>query len=38
MRIAQMVFSRIIAVNFAEVGDLEHTERGAGGFGSTGTD
>ncbi len=38
MRIAQMVFSRIIAVNFAEVDDLEHTERGAGGFGSTGTD
>lgn len=38
MRIAQMVFSRVIAVNFAEVEDLEHSKRGTGGFGSTGTD
>lgn len=36
-RIAQLVFFPYINVNFTEVDRLEETERGAGGFGSTGT-
>jgi len=36
MRIAQMVFSRVLEVNFEEVASLGETLRGAGGFGSTG--
>lgn len=36
-RIAQMKVSRVPAVQFMEVDVLTTTERGAGGFGSTGT-
>ena len=36
-RIAQMVVSPVIQVNFEEVKKLSDTERGSGGFGSTGT-
>ena len=35
-RIAQMVLSPILKVNFEEVEELPETVRGAGGFGSTG--
>lgn len=35
-RIAQMVLCPIIKVKFKEVENLEKTDRGAGGFGSTG--
>lgn len=35
-RIAQMVIAPFIQVTFEEVEDLSYTERGAGGFGSTG--
>ena len=35
-RIAQMVVSRYERVSWSEVSDLEATERGEGGFGSTG--
>lgn len=35
-RIAQLVFLPYLDVNFVEVNELEKTERGAGGFGSTG--
>ena len=35
-RIAQLVFLRSNQVAFAEVADLDETDRGAGGFGSTG--
>ena len=35
-RIAQMVFTPVAQADFAEVEDLEFTDRGAGGFGSTG--
>ena len=35
-RIAQMVVAPVSAVNFAERETLDDTERGAGGFGSTG--
>lgn len=35
-RIAQLVFARFDAPRLAEVSDLEETERGSGGFGSTG--
>lgn len=35
-RIAQMVVAPVIRADFAEVGVLGSTERGAGGFGSTG--
>ena len=38
MRIAQMVISRHTQVEWSVVEDLEQTERGAGGFGSTGTE
>ena len=36
MRIAQMVIAPVVQGDFAEVGDLDETQRGAGGFGSTG--
>ena len=35
-RIAQMVLTPILKVDFEEVDSLPDTERGAGGFGSTG--
>ena len=35
-RVAQLVFARFEAPRVEEVVDLEDTERGAGGFGSTG--
>ena len=35
-RIAQMVIAPVIQAAVAEVGDLDETARGAGGFGSTG--
>ena len=35
-RIAQMVFAKYKKVKFIEVESLEETDRGAGGFGSTG--
>lgn len=35
-RIAQLVFLPYIGVEFKEVDELENTERGSGGFGSTG--
>ena len=35
-RIAQLVFLPYISVNMIEVDELEETERGNGGFGSTG--
>lgn len=35
-RIAQIVFSRVERAEMAEVTDLDPTDRGAGGFGSTG--
>jgi dUTP pyrophosphatase len=36
MRIAQLVFQRVEAVELQEVAELPPSERGAGGFGSTG--
>lgn len=36
-RVAQLVFLPYIDVEFEEVSSLDKTERGAGGFGSTGT-
>lgn len=35
-RIAQLVISPVVQAKFNEVADLDTTERGAGGFGSTG--
>ena len=35
-RIAQMMFMPVYAANFIRVDSLDETERGAGGFGSTG--
>lgn len=35
-RIAQMMFLPVFAVNLIESAELDTTERGAGGFGSTG--
>ena len=35
-RIAQMVFLPYLKANITEVDELDDTERGAGGFGSTG--
>ena len=35
-RIAQMVIAKVEMANFTEVAELPCTERGAGGFGSTG--
>jgi dUTP pyrophosphatase len=37
MRIAQMVIAAYIRATFSEVLELPSTQRGAGGFGSTGT-
>ena len=37
MRVAQMVIARYSQFQWNPVSDLDHTERGAGGFGSTGT-
>lgn len=36
-RIAQLVIMPVVALTFNEVNELEKTERGTGGFGSTGT-
>lgn len=36
-RIAQLVIQKVERANFIEVGSLPGTDRGAGGFGSTGT-
>lgn len=36
-RIAQMVIAPVVQARLVEVEDLDATERGAGGFGSTGT-
>ena len=36
MRIAQLIFARVEPVNWREVAELPGTDRGAGGFGSTG--
>jgi dUTP pyrophosphatase len=36
MRIAQLVIAPVTLASFVEVGDLDDTERGTGGFGSTG--
>ncbi len=36
-RIAQIVIAPYLTVNFIETDTLDNTERGAGGFGSTGT-
>lgn len=36
MRIAQLVVQRVELVGFAEVEELDDTDRGAGGYGSTG--
>jgi dUTP pyrophosphatase len=38
MRIAQMVIARVERAEFSEVAELPATERGAGGFGSTGVE
>ncbi|MBQ3234607.1 MAG: dUTP diphosphatase [Clostridia bacterium] len=35
-RVAQMVIAPYFAVSYEETADLDETERGAGGFGSTG--
>jgi len=37
LRVAQMVVCPIVQAQFKEVDDLSETERGKGGFGSTGT-
>lgn len=37
MRIAQLVVAPVVQVTVDEVTELDSTERGAGGFGSTGT-
>jgi dUTP pyrophosphatase len=36
MRVAQMVIAKFEQAEFVEVKELDHTARGAGGFGSTG--
>ena len=38
MRIAQMVVQPVIGAQWREVDTLDETDRGDGGFGSTGTD
>ena len=35
-RVAQIVFSKFEKINWFNVNDLSHTNRGSGGFGSTG--
>lgn len=37
MRIAQLVVQRVELVGFEEVDQLDETQRGSGGYGSTGT-
>ncbi len=37
MRVAQMVIAPVVQVGFSTVESLDETTRGAGGFGSTGT-
>jgi dUTP pyrophosphatase len=37
MRIAQAVLAPVVRVAWTEVAELDETQRGAGGFGSTGT-
>lgn len=37
MRIAQLVIAPVVRANFIETNGLSETERGAGGFGSTGS-
>lgn len=37
MRIAQLVIQRVELAQFEEVDQLDETERGSGGYGSTGT-
>lgn len=37
MRIAQMIIAPVLQAVLVEVGSLDETERGSGGFGSTGT-
>lgn len=37
MRIAQLIFARVEQVSWLEVAELPLSDRGAGGFGSTGT-
>ena len=37
MRVAQLVVARVASVSVIEVTSLDPTDRGAGGFGSTGT-
>lgn len=37
-RIAQLVFIPYVSVNFVQTDELDKTERGSGGFGSTGKD
>ena len=37
-RVAQMVVGTVVRAEFTETADLDETERGAGGFGSTGVD
>lgn len=37
-RVAQLVFGPVIRAEFTEAVSLDETERGAGGFGSTGVD
>ena len=36
-RVAQFVITPVLTVDFEEVDELDDTDRGAGGFGSTGT-
>lgn len=36
MRVAQLVFQRVVRAGWREDGELDGTERGAGGFGSSG--
>ena len=35
-RVAQIYFDEIVDVEFEEVGELNESDRGIGGFGSTG--
>ena len=37
MRIAQLIISSVISAEFIEVSSLENSDRGEGGFGSSGT-
>jgi dUTP pyrophosphatase len=37
MRIAQMIVARVVRAQLAAVASLDITQRGAGGFGSTGS-